>query len=93
MTTGGPSLHDVTRRLDEIAERLEKLAARIESGYVRIDLFEATKQLSETERGQLDVRLSKLESRSEWIVRTVGGIIIAAVLGLVIALSKLTSGG
>jgi hypothetical protein len=93
MTISGPSLHDVTRRLDEIAERLEKLAARIESGYVRIDLFEATKQLSETERGQLDIRLSKLENRSEWIVRTVGGIIIAAVLGLVIAASKLTSGG
>lgn len=87
-TGGGPTLAEVSRRLDEVASRLEALAVRMESTYVRFDLFEASKELTETERKGFDLRLEKLESRSEWLIRTVGAIIIAAVLGLVISVSK-----
>lgn len=83
---------EVTRRLDDVTSRLEALALRMESTYVRFDLFEASKQLSETERLQMSQRLDKLESRSEWLLRTVGGIIIAAVLGMVIAAARVKTG-
>jgi hypothetical protein len=86
-------MHEISRRLDEVVTRLESLSGHLEKTYVRLDLFQATRQLSDTERQQMDVRLSKLESRQEWLVRTVGGIIIAAVLGAVIATTKLTGGG
>jgi hypothetical protein len=90
---GGPTLFEIVRRLDDITQQVAVLNARVEQGYVRHDIFEATKQLSEAERGQLDVRLSKLESRSEWLIRTVGGIIIAGLLALVIAAPKIAGGG
>lgn len=83
---------EVTRRLDDVTSRLEALAVRMESTYVRFDLFEASKQLAETERGQIIQRLDKMESRSEWLVRTVGGIIIAAILGLVVATARVKTG-
>ena len=83
---------EVTRRLDDVTSRLEALATRMESTYVRFDLFEASKQLQETERLQMSQRIEKLESRSEWLIRTVGAIIISAVLGLVIATARGSAG-
>ena len=83
---------EVTRRLDEVTTRLEALGTRMESTYVRFDLFEASKQLSETERVQMSSRIEKLEARSEWLVRTVGAIVVAAVLGLVIATARAKTG-
>lgn len=83
---------EVTRRLDDVTSRLEALAVRMESTYVRFDLFEASKQLSETERLQMSQRIDKLESRSEWLIRTVGAIIIAALLGVVIATARVKTG-
>ena len=88
----GYSLGEVGRRLDEVTSRLEALAARMETTYVRFDLFEASKQLNETERAQLSGRLEKLESRSEWIVRSVGGIIITGLVGIVIAATRVKTG-
>lgn len=88
MAAAGQSLGEVSRRLDEVTNRLEQLANQIENRYVRFDLFEASKQLSETERDQLDKRIEKLESRSEWLVRSVGGIVIAAVLALAVGASR-----
>lgn len=93
MADGGYTFEgEVTRRLAEVTARLEALAVRMESSYVRFDLFEASKQLSETERIQMSQRIDKLESRSEWLIRTVGGIIIAALLGLVIATARVKTG-
>ncbi len=83
---------EVTRRLDDVTSRLEALAIRMESTYVRFDLFEASKQLQETERLQTNQRIEKLESRSEWIIRTVGGLIITTVLGVVIATARTKTG-
>lgn len=83
---------EVSRRLDDVTSRLESLAARMETTYVRFDLFEAAKQLQEAERTQMSDRVDKLESRSEWIIRTVGGIVIAAILGLVISVTRAQTG-
>ena len=92
MSDEGYSLREVSRRMDEVTGRMEALGTRMETTYVRFDLFEASKQLNETERMQLSNRLDKMESRSEWIVRTVGGLVIAAVLGVVIAMARMKTG-
>jgi hypothetical protein len=63
----------------------------MESTYVRFDLFEAAKQLSEAEHSQIEERVEKLESRSEWIIRTVGAVVIALVLTGAVALSNLAN--
>lgn len=89
---GEYSVGELGRRLADITGRLEGLATRMETTYVRFDLFEASKQLSETERAQLDSRISKLEARSEWLIRTVGAMIIAALLGLVVTVSRAKTG-
>lgn len=89
---GEYSVGELGRRMLDITSRLEGLATRMETTYVRFDLFEASKQLSETERSQLDQRIQKLESRGEWLVRTVGVIIIAALLGLVVTVSRAKTG-
>lgn len=83
---------EVTRRLDDVTVRLEALAVRMESSYVRFDLFEASKQLSETERIQMSNRLDKIESRGEWLVRTVGAILVTAVLGIAFTLARSKAG-
>jgi hypothetical protein len=72
-----------------VTTRLEALALRMESTYVRFDLFEAAKQLSEAEHNQIEERVEKLEGRQEWLVRTVGAIVISAVLSVIIVSSRL----
>lgn len=86
------SLGEVSRRMDEVTARLETLGTRMETTYVRFDLFEASKQLNETERVQLSKRVDKLESRSEWLVRAVGGGIISTMLAAAIALTRIKTG-
>jgi hypothetical protein len=63
----------------------------MESTYVRFDLFEAAKQLSEAEHTQIEERVEKLESRSEWVIRTVGALVLAIILTGAVAFTNLTS--
>jgi hypothetical protein len=81
----GRNIGEIGRRLDDIAAHLETLTTRLETTYVRFDLFEASKQLSETERLQMVGRIEKLEGRFEWLSRTVGGAIATALIGGVVA--------
>ena len=83
---------ETTRRIDDLVSRLEALSVRLETKYVRFDLFEASKQLAEAERAQINQRLEKMESRSEWLLRLVGGMIVTAVLGLVITAARAKTG-
>jgi hypothetical protein len=85
--------NEMVRRLEEVTTQLNALATRVESTYVRFDLFEASKQLQETERQGLLARIQKLEDRSEWLVRTVGGLVISAIVGIVVVSSKAGLGG
>lgn len=85
--------NEMVRRLEEVTTQLNALAVRVESTYVRFDLFEASKQLQETERQALIGRIVKLEDRSEWLVRVIGAIIISAIIGVVFASSKAGIGG
>lgn len=90
--SSGGSLDTVLYRLNEMAKSIESLANRLDTNYVRFDIFEASKQLAEAERVQINSRIEKLESRSEWLIRTVGGFIILAVLGGLFTVAKAVGG-
>jgi hypothetical protein len=87
------SINTIVYRLNQITTTLEQLTERVDTKYVRFDLFETYKQLDATERLQITSRIDKLEQRSEWLIRTIGGFIITAVLGLVVVGTKALIGG
>ena len=87
----GPTIFEVSRRLDELARRLDErersaaderegFLARLEAVVVRIE----DKYVPRETYLNLVGRVGKLEDRQEWLVRIVGAIIIAAVVGLVV---------
>jgi hypothetical protein len=74
MSQGEPTLGEIMRRLDELAQDVKDLPLRVQEEFVRRETYVA-------ERRHLDDRVSRLESRSEWIVRTVGALVIGLVVG------------
>jgi hypothetical protein len=83
ITRTEPTLGEIMRRLDEVSIEVKAIPLRINDDYVRRDLYiESTKRANDA-RDALTLRVLQLESRSEWMIRTVGGLIIAAVLGLI----------
>lgn len=72
MSLNEPTLGEIARRLDELAQDVKDIPIRISQEFVRADLHRA-------ETNHLNDRVKKLESRHEWIVRTVGGLIFAVI--------------
>lgn len=83
---------EVSRLSQKVRDDLVAFQMLVDKTYLRFDVFEVTKQLSETERAQLSDRLDKLEARSEWMIRLVGAFIVTTVLGLVLAVIKTKAG-
>lgn len=82
-TTHEPTLGEIMRRLDELSLAVREIPIRIDETYLRRDVHEAQMDKVTQSLNHLLERLRKLESRSEWVVRTVGGLVIAAALGAV----------
>ena len=78
---------ELGRRFDEIANRLEGLLVRLDATYVRQDLWRSEKDSIEgrwkQEVDALKDRTTAIESRQEWVIRTVGAVVIMAVLGTI----------
>lgn len=74
MSQGDPSLGEIMRRLDELAQDVKDIPLRVQEEFVRRETYTA-------ERRHFDDRISRLESRSEWIVRTIGALVIGLVVG------------
>lgn len=69
------------RRLDELTIEVKQMNLNISQTYLRKDVYESdTERISQAMEHITD-RLQKMESRSEWVVRTVGGLFIATVVG------------
>lgn len=83
---------EIDRRFNDMSLRLAEMAQRLETQYVRVDVFEATKRLTETEMTQLSTAITKLESRSEWLVRVVGAGVITAAIGVLLAYGRTKTG-
>lgn len=78
-----PTLGEIMRRLDDLSLAVREIPIRIDETYLRRDVHEAQMDKVTQSLNHLLERLRKLESRSEWVVRTVGGLVITAALGAV----------
>jgi hypothetical protein len=81
-----PTLGEVIRRLDDLRKQVEDLPSKIDSTYVRKDVYEKARELAEEKHVSALARIIRLESRQEWLVRTVGALIIGAVIGVVLGI-------
>ena len=70
---GEPSPGEIMRRIDDILHRLENLTTKVEESYVRYEVFKTAV-----------TRLEKVEDRSEWVMRLIVGMVIAAIVGTVV---------
>lgn len=80
MTEHQVTLGEIMRRLDELSEGMKQLNISIGETYVRRDVYSADSQKISVTYDHMVQRLEKMESRSEWVVRTVGAILIGAVI-------------
>jgi hypothetical protein len=84
-----PTPYELSRRMDDVATRLEGIVVRFETQYLRTDVFEAYKAGLRSELSSLDDRLKKVEGRQDWVVRTVGAVIVSGVLGVMFEVGHL----
>lgn len=74
-----PTLGEIMRRLDELSLEVRAIPLRVEETFVRREVYRA-------DHRHIDDRIGKLESRSEWIVRTVGALVIGVIFGVALML-------
>ncbi len=76
-----PSLGEIMRRLDDLTMEVKQMNLNVSQTYLRKDVYESdTERISQAMEHITD-RLGKMESRSEWVVRTVGALMIATIVG------------
>lgn len=76
-----PTLSEIMRRLDEITIDVKSIPLRFEETFVRREVYRSDQK-------HLEDRVEKLESRSEWIVRTVGALVIGFIFGVAIMIGN-----
>ena len=76
-----PSLGEIMRRLDDLTMEVKQMNLNVSQTYLRKDVYESdTERISQAMEHITD-RLEKMESRSEWVIRTVGALFIMSVVG------------
>ena len=69
------------RRLDDLTMEVKQLNLNVGQTYLRKDVYESDSERISQAMEHITDRLEKMESRSEWVVRTVGGLMIATIVG------------
>lgn len=69
------------RRLDELTIEVKQMNLNISQTYLRKDVYESDTERISQAMDHITDRLQKMESRSEWVIRTVGGMFIMSVVG------------
>ena len=69
------------RRLDDLTMEVKQLNLNVGQTYLRKDVYESDSERFSQAMVRITDRLEKMESRSEWVVRTVGGLMIATIVG------------
>ncbi len=69
------------RRLDDLTMEVKQMNLNIGQTYLRKDVYESDSERFSQAMVHITDRLEKMESRSEWVVRTVGGLMIATIVG------------
>jgi len=69
------------RRLDDLTIEVKQMNLNISQTYVRKDVYDSDSDRITQAMEHITDRLGKMESRSEWVIRTVGAMFIATVVG------------
>ena len=69
------------RRLDELTIEVKQMNINISQTYLRKDVYESDTERITQAMDHITDRIGKMESRSEWVIRTVGALFIATVVG------------
>jgi hypothetical protein len=81
-----PTLGEILRRLEELSFEVKSIPLRIDENYLRRDVYQADLSRVEQAMDHIIHRIEQMESRSEWVVRTVGALVITAIVGIAIYL-------
>jgi len=76
-----PSLGEIMRRLDDLTMEVKQMNLNVGQTYLRKDVYDSDSERFAQAMTHITDRLEKMESRSEWVVRTVGALMIATVVG------------
>jgi len=76
-----PTLGEVMRRLDDLTMEVKQMNLNVGQTYLRRDVYDADTERFAQAMTHITDRLEKMESRSEWVIRTVGGLFIMSVVG------------
>ena len=76
-----PSLGEIMRRLDDLTMEVKQMNMNIGQTYLRKDVYESDSERFSQAMVHITDRLEKMESRSEWVVRTVGALMISTIVG------------
>ena len=76
-----PTLGEVMRRLEDLTSEVKQMNQLISQTYLRKDVYDSDSERFSQAMEHITDRLEKMESRSEWVLRTVGALFITAVVG------------
>ena len=76
-----PSLGEIMRRLDDLTMEVKQMNLNVSQTYLRKDVYDSDSERVTQAMEHITDRLEKMESRSEWVIRTVGALFICTVVG------------
>ena len=76
-----PTLGEVMRRLDDLTMEVKQMNLNVGQTYLRKDVYDSDSERFSQAMEHITDRLEKMESRSEWVVRTVGALMISTIVG------------
>ena len=69
------------RRLDDLTMEVKQMNLNVSQTYLRKDVYDSDSERFAQAMAHITDRLEKMESRSEWVIRTVGALFIMSVVG------------
>lgn len=75
-----PTLGEIMRRVEDLTTEVKQLNIAIGETYVRRDVYSSDTARILQAMESITERLEKMESRSEWVVRTVGALVIGSLV-------------
>jgi len=75
------TLGEIMRRLDDLTSEVKQINTNIGETYVRRDVYSSDSARLQQAMETITDRVDKMESRSEWVIRTVGALLICTIVG------------
>jgi hypothetical protein len=75
------TLGEIMRRLDDLTSEVKQINTNIGETYVRRDVYSSDSARFQQAMETITDRVEKMESRSEWVIRTVGALLICTIVG------------